>query len=54
MWDHSSPLSGCKGIEFTTPALEAWSLNHWTISEVPYFLIDVCSYHRVFVVEFTV
>jgi len=23
------------GIEFVSPALETWSLNHWTTREVP-------------------
>ena len=32
MWDLSSPR-----IEPTLPAAEAWSLNHWTTSEVPIF-----------------
>ena len=31
MWDHSSLTR----IEPTLPALEAWSLKHWTTREVP-------------------
>ena len=34
MWDLSSPTKG-PGIEPMSPAVEVWSLNHWTAREVP-------------------
>ena len=34
VWD----LSSRPGIEPTLPAVEAWSLNHWTAREVPRML----------------
>ena len=34
MWDLSS-----LGIEPVPPAMEAWSLNHWTAREVPLYLV---------------
>lgn len=37
-WPHSvayGTLVPQPGIELTPPALEAWSLNHWTSGEVP-------------------
>ena len=35
MWDLSSPTRG----QTQAPALEAQSLNHWTIREVPVIII---------------
>ena len=37
MWD-LGPLTRdqtCAGIKLVPPSVEAWSLNHWTIREVP-------------------
>ena len=28
------------GIKPMPPALEAWSLNHWTLKKVPHFLLN--------------
>ena len=32
------------GIEPTPPAVEAWSLNHWTTREVPYLVFHSNEY----------
>ena len=34
LWDLSI-LAPQSGIELTAPAVEAWSLNHWTAREAP-------------------
>ena len=46
MWDLSSP----PGIKHVPPAVEVWSLNHWTAREVPssYFIKQfLCTLHHV-------
>ena len=42
-------LSSQPGIEPTPPALEGWSLNHWTAREVSEFLILMCVFCFLFV-----
>ena len=36
MWD----LSSRPGTEPVPPAVDAWSLNHWTAKEVPFFVCE--------------
>ena len=40
-------LVPCPGIEPVPPAVEAWSLNHWTTREVPYTLILIACGSRI-------
>ena len=35
------------GIETASPAVEVWSLNHWTATEVPYICFSIMICHRI-------
>ena len=35
------------GIELAFPAVELWSLNHWTTREVLYIFFPIMIYHRI-------